>query len=193
MYARFLWIRQKQDLLDNGHFMVWGKPTPWAPQMEYGSLEPAARRRLTDEEIRWNKALIQAESKQQRRGPASAATAATPAAATAQIPEQLHDLERIQRFAHLVNNSAIADFARLAEAEEEAKKQALMQASLEAYQKTPLGYWSLSTSPFTAVACINFFLEDLEAYIASMWPLVQSYDACSLHCPPHPRCNSGSH
>ena len=95
--------------------------------------------------------MIQAERKQQRRGPASAATAATPATATAHIPEQLHDRERLQRFAHLVKNPAIAEFARLAEAEEGAKNQALMQASLEAYQKRPLGYWSLSTSPFTAV------------------------------------------
>ena len=70
-----------------------------------------------------------------------------------------------------MNNSAIAEFARLAEAEEEA----LMQVSLEADQKTALGYWSLPTSHFTAVDCINFLLMDLEAYIASMRPLVQFY------------------
>ena len=124
--------------MDNYHFMVWGQPVPWAPQMEYGRLGPAATRRLADEETRWNEALIQAEEKQQRRGPASAATAATPAAATAHIPEQFHDLERIQRLAHLVKNSAIAEFARLAEAVEEAKKQVLMQVSPEADRKTPL-------------------------------------------------------
>ena len=46
-------------------------------------LEPAAWRRLTDAEIRWNAELIEAEGLQQRRGSASAATPATPAAATA--------------------------------------------------------------------------------------------------------------
>ena len=50
--------------------------------MEYGSLETAARRRLTDAEMRWNAELIEAEWSQQRRGSASAATPATPASAT---------------------------------------------------------------------------------------------------------------
>jgi len=116
--TRLRWILAKQDFLDNFHEMVWDMPAPWCPQMEYGSLEPAARRCLTDEEIRWNKVLIQAEGRQQRRGSASAATAATPAAATAPTPEEFPDLERFRRFAHLVKDSAIAETARLlAEAE----------------------------------------------------------------------------
>ena len=133
--------------------MVWDRPAPWDPQMEYGSLEPAATRCLTDEEIKWNKVLIQAEERQQRRGSASAATAATPAAATAPTPEQFLDLERFRRFALLVNNSAIAETARLvaeAEAQEKAK-QALMQAILEADQRTPSCYGRLSTSPSTSM------------------------------------------
>ena len=151
--TRLVWILAKFDLLDNFHVMVWDRPAPWDPQMEYGSLEPAARRCLTDEEIKWNKVLIQAEGRQQRRGSASAAIAATPAAATAPTPEQLHDLERFRRFALLVNEEAIAETARLvaeAEAQEKAK-QALMQAILEADQRTPSCYGRLSTSPSTSM------------------------------------------
>ena len=109
--------------------------------------------RLTDAEIRWNAELIEAEGLQQRRGSASAATAATPAAATAPTPEQFLDLERFRRFALLVNDSAIAETARLvaeAEAQEKAK-QALMQAILEADQRTPSCYGRLSTSPSTSM------------------------------------------
>ena len=151
--TRLRWILAKQDFLDNFHEMVWDMPAPWCPQMEYGSLEPAARRCLTDEEIRWNKVLIQAEGRQQRRGSASAATAATPAAATAPTPEQLLDLERLRRFALLVKDEAIAETARLAaeaEAQEKAK-QALMQAILGADQRTPSCYGRLSTSPSTSM------------------------------------------
>ena len=107
--------------------MVWDQPAPWDPQIEYGSLESAAKRCLTDEDIRWNKVLIHAERRQPRRCSASVATAATPAAATAPI-----DLERFRRFALLVNNSAIAETARLAaeaEAQEEAKRDAGLDAS----------------------------------------------------------------
>ena len=47
--------------------MVWDMPvTKHGKQMEHGSLEPAARRRLTDAEIPWNAELIEAEGLQQR-------------------------------------------------------------------------------------------------------------------------------
>ena len=151
--SRLHWIFTKQHFLDNINIMIWGQPAPWDPQIEYGSLESAARRCLTDEEVRWYKVLVQAERRQPRRGSASVATAATPAVATAPIPDQLHDLERFRRFALLVNNSAIAEAARLVaeeEAQEEAK-QALMQAILEAYQRTPSCYGRVSTSPSTSM------------------------------------------
>ena len=116
--------------------MIWDQPAPWDPQIEYGSLESAAKRGLTDEGIRWNKMLIQAERRQPRRCSASVATAATPAVATAPI-----DLERFRRFALLVNNLAIAETARLVaevEAQEEAKREAGPDAAiLEAEQRTP--------------------------------------------------------
>ena len=151
--VRLRWILVKQDFLDSRNEMVWDMPSPWCPQMEYGSLELAARRCLTDVEIRWNKVLIQAEGRQQRRGSASAATAATPAAATAPTPEEFLDLERFRRFALLVNEEAIAETARLvaeAEAQEKAK-QALMQAILGSDQRTPSCYGRLSTSPSTSM------------------------------------------
>ena len=69
--TRLRWILAKFDLLDNFHVMIWDRPAPWDPQMEYGSLEPAARRRLTDAEIRWTAELIEAEGLQQRHGAAS--------------------------------------------------------------------------------------------------------------------------
>ena len=66
---RWLWILEKQDILDIHNEMVWDMPvTQHGRQMEYGSLEPAARRRLTDAEIRWNAELIEAEGLQQRHG-----------------------------------------------------------------------------------------------------------------------------
>ena len=70
---RWLWIIEKQDILDIHNEMVWGMPvTQHGRQMKkYGSLEPAARRRLTDAEIRWNAELIEAEGLQQRHGSAS--------------------------------------------------------------------------------------------------------------------------
>ncbi|MDA8583980.1 hypothetical protein N9L68_07085 [bacterium] len=70
---RWLWILEKQDILDKNHEMVWGMPvTHHGMQMkEYGSLERAARRRLTNAEIRWNAELIEAERLQQRHGSAS--------------------------------------------------------------------------------------------------------------------------
>ena len=69
---RWLWILEKQDILDIHNEMVWGMPvTQHDRQMEYGNLEPAARRRLTNAEIRWNAELIEAEGLQQRRGSAS--------------------------------------------------------------------------------------------------------------------------
>ena len=121
--------------------MIWDQPAPWDPQIEYGSLESAAKRCLTDEETRWNKVLIHAERRQPRRCSASVATAATPAVATAPTPEQLHDFERFRRFALLVNNLAIAETVRLvaeAEAQEEAKREAGPDAAiLEADQRTP--------------------------------------------------------
>ena len=59
---RWLWILEKQDILDMQNEMVWDMPvTQHGSQMEYGSLEPAARRCLTDEEIGWNAELIEAE------------------------------------------------------------------------------------------------------------------------------------
>ena len=49
-------------------------------QMQYADLEEtAARRCLTEEEIRWNAALMEQEAEEQRRDSASAATPATPA------------------------------------------------------------------------------------------------------------------
>jgi len=153
--VRLRWILVKQDFLDNRNEMVRDRPSQGNPEREYGSLEPAARRRLTDAEIRWNAELIEAEGLQQRRGSASAATPATPAAATAPTREQLLHLERLRRFALLVNNSAIAETARLA-AEAEAKaqeeaKQAVKQATLEADQRTPSCYGRLSTSASTSM------------------------------------------
>ena len=70
---RWLWILEKQDIVDNRHEMVWDMPvTQHGMQMnKYGSLESAARRRLTDAEIRWNAKLIEAEGLQQRHGSAS--------------------------------------------------------------------------------------------------------------------------
>ena len=76
---RRIWILEKQDFLDNQHEMVYDMPvTKHGRQIQYGSLELAARRRLTDAEIWWNAELIVEE----RRGSASAATPATPASAT---------------------------------------------------------------------------------------------------------------
>ena len=74
---RWLWILEKQDILDIYNEMVWDMPvTQHGMQMkEYGSLAPAARRRLTDAEIRWNAELIEAEGLQQRRGGSTAASA----------------------------------------------------------------------------------------------------------------------
>ena len=70
--VRLRWILVKQDFLDNRNEMVWDMPvTQHGRQMEYGSLEPAARRRLTASEIRWNAELIEAEGLQQRHGSAS--------------------------------------------------------------------------------------------------------------------------
>jgi hypothetical protein len=80
---RWRWILEKQDSLDNRNEMVWDMPvTQHGMQMEYGSLQPAARRRLTDAEIRWNAELIEDEKLQQPRGSASAPPPATPADAT---------------------------------------------------------------------------------------------------------------
>ena len=73
---RWLWILEKPlQPLPIHHEMVWGRPvTQHGRQMkEYGSLEPSARRLLTDAEIRWNAGLIEAGGLQQRRGPASSA------------------------------------------------------------------------------------------------------------------------
>ena len=52
---RLRWIRRKQHFLDRRNEMVWDRPV-WqnGREMEFGSLEPAARRRLTNEKIRWN-------------------------------------------------------------------------------------------------------------------------------------------
>ena len=69
---RWHWILEKQHRLDNRHEMVRGMPvTQQGRHRTYGSLEPAARRRLTDAEIRWNAELIEAEGLQQRHGSAS--------------------------------------------------------------------------------------------------------------------------
>ena len=79
---RLLWIRQKQAFVDTGNEMA--KDTPVRKNgrlMEYGSLACAARRQLTDKEIRWNAWMIEAEG----ATPATPA-AATPAAATAPPP-----------------------------------------------------------------------------------------------------------
>ena len=64
---RLLWIRKKLDFLDWRNEMVWDRPV-WqnGREMEFGSLEPAARRRLTDAEIPWNAELIEAEGLLQR-------------------------------------------------------------------------------------------------------------------------------
>ena len=74
---RLLWIRDKQRFLDTRNEMVWDMPV-WqnGRQMEFGSLEPAARRPLTYEEIRWNAEMIEAERlpHHARRGSASPAS-----------------------------------------------------------------------------------------------------------------------
>ena len=59
---RWLWIFEKQEILDIYNEMVWDMPvTQHGWQIEYGSLAAAARRRLTDDEIRWNADLIENE------------------------------------------------------------------------------------------------------------------------------------
>ena len=70
---RWLWILEKQDSLDIHNEMVWDRPVtqPGRQMKKYGSLERAARRRLTDAEIRWNAELIEAEGLQRRHGSAS--------------------------------------------------------------------------------------------------------------------------
>ena len=74
---RWRWILEKQHRLDNLHEMVRDMPvTEHGVQMKtYGSLGPDARRPLTDDEIRWNAELIEAEGLQQRRGGSTAASA----------------------------------------------------------------------------------------------------------------------
>ena len=63
---------KKQDALDNRNEMIWDMPvTQDGRQPAYGSLATAARRRLTDDEIRWKAELIEAEGLQQRHGSAS--------------------------------------------------------------------------------------------------------------------------
>ena len=53
------WIHEKQAFLDTRNEMVTDMPVMRnGRQREYGSLEPAARRRLTNEEIRWNAKMI---------------------------------------------------------------------------------------------------------------------------------------
>ena len=96
---RWHWILEKQDSLDNRNEMVWDMPvTQHGMQMEYGSLQPAARRRLTDAEIRWNAELIEDERLQQPRGSASAPPPATPA--DAQFPwRNTSPLQRQQKAA----------------------------------------------------------------------------------------------
>ena len=69
----------KQVLLDEEHYMVTDKPFIENCRLqEFGSLGPDAKRRLTDEEIRWNAKMIVAER--------SASTAPTPGVASARVP-----------------------------------------------------------------------------------------------------------
>ena len=67
---RWLWIIEKQDILDFYNEMVWDvRVTQHGMLMKtYGNLDPDARRRLTPAEIRWNAELIEAEGLQQRHG-----------------------------------------------------------------------------------------------------------------------------
>ena len=91
--GRLRWIHEKQAFLDTRNEMVTDMPVMRnGRQREYGSLEPAARRRLTNEEIRWNAEMIRNEgatpatpaaATAPTRGSASAPAPATPAAATA--------------------------------------------------------------------------------------------------------------
>ena len=51
--ARLRWIHEKQAFLDTRHEMIWDMPSMQdGREVEFGSLAPAARRRLRDEEIR---------------------------------------------------------------------------------------------------------------------------------------------
>ena len=70
---RWLWIIEKQEILDFYNEMVWDVPVTQHGMLmkTYGNLDPDARRRLTPAEIRWNAELIEAEWRQQRRGSAS--------------------------------------------------------------------------------------------------------------------------
>ena len=59
---RLRWVLDKLDFLDTRNEMVWDRPvTQHGRQMESGRPEPAARRRLTNEEIHWNAEMIEAE------------------------------------------------------------------------------------------------------------------------------------
>ena len=63
--------------MDRLHVMVWDMPVMQdGIEVPFGSLEPAARRELTDEEIGWNAQMIEAERlpHHARRGSASAAS-----------------------------------------------------------------------------------------------------------------------
>ena len=74
---RLRWIHQKQDFLDRDNEMVWDMPVMQdGIEVPFGSLDPAARRELTDEEIGWNAQMIEDErlSHHARRGSASAAS-----------------------------------------------------------------------------------------------------------------------
>ena len=61
---RWRWICAKQVYLDGEHYMITDKPCiENGRRQEFGSLGPDAKRRLTDEEIRWNREMIVADAR----------------------------------------------------------------------------------------------------------------------------------
>ena len=82
---RLNWVLAKQDALDDKDVMFFDAPdTQEGGQMRFADLKStAARRRLTQQEILWNKELIEEERREALHRPACVATPATPAPDTA--------------------------------------------------------------------------------------------------------------
>ena len=82
---RLNWVLAKQDALDDKDVMFFDAPvTQKGGQMRFADLKStAARRRLTQQEVLWNKELIEEEWGEALHRPACVATPATPAPDTA--------------------------------------------------------------------------------------------------------------
>ena len=82
---RLNWVLAKQDALDDKDVMFFDAPvTQKGGQMRFADLKSTAeRRRLTQQEIWWNKELIKEELEEALHTPACVATPATPAPDTA--------------------------------------------------------------------------------------------------------------